>query len=117
MVNKAVYLDDFGAAGAIVSTPADLLKFANALFTGKLVSQASLHKMETMVDGYGMGMFSKEFDTHHGFGHNGQTEGCSSSLSYYPDDQLAIAYCTNGEVYHKEDILQGAPLSPGMAVN
>ena len=60
-----------------------------------------------MVDGYGMGMFPYEFDTHHGFGHNGKTEGFASSLTYYPEDKLAIAYCTNGEVYSKADILNG----------
>jgi len=105
--DKAIFLDDFGGAGAIISTPADMLKFINALFTGKLVNKSSLDTMETMVDGYGMGMFPFEFGPHKGFGHNGKTEGFASSLTYYPEDKLAIAYCTNGEVYHKAKILDG----------
>jgi D-alanyl-D-alanine carboxypeptidase len=105
--DKVVVLANFGGAGAIVSTPTDLLKFISALFSGRLISPASLHKMQTMVDGYGMGMFPFDFDTHHGFGHNGKTEGFASSLTYYPEDKLAIAYCTNGEVYSKDDILDG----------
>jgi D-alanyl-D-alanine carboxypeptidase len=104
---KDAWLDNFKGAGAIISTPTDMLVFINALFAGRLVSTASLHTMETMVDGYGMGLFPFSLGDHHGFGHNGQTEGFSSSLTYYPDDKLAIAYCTNGEVYSKSFILDG----------
>lgn len=104
---KPAYLDDFGGAGAIISTPPDMLKFINALFTYKLVSKQSLDQMKTMVDGYGMGMFPYGSQKHPGFGHNGKTEGFASSISYYPADKLAIAYCTNGEVYSKNYILDG----------
>jgi len=103
--DKAAYLDNFCGAGAIISTPADMLKFMNALFAYKIVSKTSLDKMKTFIDGYGMGMFPYEFESHHGFGHNGKTEGFASSLSYYPEDGIAIAYCTNGEVYPKAQIL------------
>ncbi len=102
---KPVYLDDFGGAGAIISTPPDMLKFINSLFAYRLVSKQSLDQMKTMVDGYGMGMFPYGSQKHPGFGHNGKTEGFSSSISYYPADKLAIAYCTNGEVYSKNYIL------------
>jgi len=102
---KPAYLDDFGGAGAIISTPPDMLKFINALFTYKLVSKQSLDQMKTMVDGYGMGMFPYGSEKHPGFGHNGKTEGFASSISYYPADKLAISYCTNGEVYSKNYIL------------
>lgn len=37
--------------------------------------------------------------------HNGKTEGFGASLQYYPENKLAIAYCTNGEVYPKAQIL------------
>lgn len=104
---KPVYLDDFGGAGAIISTPPDMLKFINSLFAYKLVSKTSLDQMKTMVDGYGMGMFPYGSQKHPGFGHNGKTEGFASSISYYPSDKLAIAYCTNGEVYSKNYILDG----------
>ena len=104
---KPVYLDDFGGAGAIISTPPDMLKFINALFASKLVSKQSLDQMKTMIDGYGMGIFPYGSEKHPGFGHNGKTEGFASSISYYPADKLAIAYCTNGEVYSKNYILDG----------
>jgi hypothetical protein len=54
-----------------------------------------------------MGLFPYESGTRKGYGHNGKTEGFASSLSYYPDEKLAVAYCTNGEVYPKADILNG----------
>jgi CubicO group peptidase (beta-lactamase class C family) len=45
-------------AGAITSTPTDLVKFSHALFSGKLISENSLTKMKTIKDHYGMGLFS-----------------------------------------------------------
>jgi D-alanyl-D-alanine carboxypeptidase len=40
-------------AGAIVSTPGDLVVFIQALFTGKLIKKSSLEKMTTITDDYG----------------------------------------------------------------
>jgi CubicO group peptidase (beta-lactamase class C family) len=45
-----------GGAGAILSTPADMTRFIQALFDLKLVSRDSLKQMTTMRDGEGMGM-------------------------------------------------------------
>jgi CubicO group peptidase (beta-lactamase class C family) len=103
--DKAVDLNNFSGAGAIISNPSDMLKFINALFNGKLISKASLTQMTTMIDGYGMGIFPYEEGEHHGFGHNGKTEGFASSLQIYPNDKLSLAFCTNAEVYPKAEIL------------
>jgi len=94
-------------AGAIVSTPTDLVMFMEALFAGKLVSQSSLLKMKTIVDGYGMGLFQVPFGSKRAFGHNGGIDGFSSNTAYFPEDSLAIAYCTNGQRYPMNDILIG----------
>jgi CubicO group peptidase (beta-lactamase class C family) len=94
-------------AGAIVSTPADLDKFISALFAGKLISAASLEQMKTTRDGYGMGMFSIPFYDKKAYGHNGGIDGFSASLGYFPEDKLAVAYCTNGQHYPANDILIG----------
>jgi len=40
-----------GGAGSIISTPTDLTRFVNALFSIKLVSQSSLNQMKTLTDG------------------------------------------------------------------
>ncbi len=103
---NAVYLDNFSGAGAMISTPSDLCKFIAAIFDGRFIRQSSLGRMTRIEkDGYGWGMFSFGDSLHTGYGHNGQTEGFASSMQYYPEKNLAIAYCTNGEVYPKDFIL------------
>lgn len=104
-VDRAVSLQNFGGAGVILSTPADLAQFITSLFAGKLISRQSLARMTTLRDGYGAGLFPFGDKAHVGFGHGGKTEGFGASLQYYPDSGLAIAYCTNAEVYPKEFIL------------
>lgn len=96
-----------GAAGAIVSTPADLTKFIESLFSLKLVSNSSLEQMKTLTDGYGMGMFQFPFYTKLAYGHNGGIDGFASTLEYFPEDSLALAYCTNGQVYPMNNIMIG----------
>lgn len=96
-----------GGAGAIVSTPEDLDKFIEALFSNKLVAPSSLDQMQTMIDGYGMGMFKIPFYSHSGYGHNGAIDGFGSMVGYFPGDSLAVAYCSNGQVYGMNDIMIG----------
>jgi D-alanyl-D-alanine carboxypeptidase len=97
-----------GGAGAIVSTPADLVKFIDGLFSGKLVSKESLEQMKTTRDNYGMGMFKIPFYERTGYGHNGSIDAFTASLGYFPEDDIAIAYCTNGQVYPMNEIIVGA---------
>lgn len=97
-----------GGAGAIVSTPADLDLFITSLFTGKLISKKSLDEMTTIKDHYGRGIFEIPFDTRKGYGHTGGIDGFSSSLGYFPNDSLAIAYINNGQVMPTNDIMIGA---------
>jgi CubicO group peptidase (beta-lactamase class C family) len=96
-----------GGAGSIVSTPTDLTKFIEALFSLKLISKNSLDQMKTMTDGYGMGMFQFPFNTKKAYGHNGGIDGFGSNVSYFPEDGLAIAYCSNGLGYPMNNILIG----------
>ncbi|HTD99003.1 MAG TPA: serine hydrolase domain-containing protein [Mucilaginibacter sp.] len=103
-------IDIFGGAGAIVSTPTDLVKFASAFFGGKLISAEHLKTMETLKDWFGMAMFEMDFKGKKGFGHEGQLDGFNSILTYFPKEKLAIAYCSNGGDYMppkvKEDVLK-----------
>lgn len=104
---KAVMVDNFSGAGAMISTPRDLCRFIQAIFDRKFISAGSLSRMTRIEkDGYGWGMFSFGDSLHTGYGHNGQTEGFASSLQYYPERKLAIGYCTNGELYQKDRILE-----------
>jgi D-alanyl-D-alanine carboxypeptidase len=103
--DRAACLDNFGGAGAIISTPQDMLTFISSLFAGEFISKGSLAQMTMIRDGYGQGLFPYGDANHLGYGHNGKTEGFGASLQYYPDRHLAVAYCTNGEVYPKAQIL------------
>lgn len=105
--DKKAYLSNFMGAGGIKSTPADLVKFADALFNYRILSKSSVIRMQALIDGYGMGMFPFSFYNQVGFGHEGRLDGAEASLRYYPEQKLAIAYCTNAGVLQKVDILNG----------
>jgi D-alanyl-D-alanine carboxypeptidase len=95
-------------AGSVISTPSDLVKFIEALFAGRLISQASLDKMKTITDGYGMGIFQFPFEDKKVYGHSGGIDGFSALLCYLPDENLSVAYCSNGAEYSINDIMIGA---------
>lgn len=105
--DKKAYLSNFIGAGGVKSTPADLVKFADALFNYRIIGKNSVTRMQALIDGYGMGMFPFPFYNQVGFGHEGRLDGAEASLRYYPEQKLAIAYCTNAGVVQKADILNG----------
>lgn len=96
----------FGS-GNLISTPADLASFIQALFNGKLVSQESLRLMTTMRDGYGLGITTFLFAGKTFYGHTGGIDGFGSWLAYLPEEKLAIVYSANGKVYPVADIMGG----------
>jgi CubicO group peptidase (beta-lactamase class C family) len=83
-------------AGAIVSTPSDLIKFANALFGGKLVSTENVELMKSVKDNYGMGLFQVPFGNKKGYGHNGGIDGFTSVMYHFADDNVSMALISNG---------------------
>ena len=91
-------------AGAIVSTPADLCHFIEALFAGKLLSEASFNEMKTIKDNYGKGIFQIPFGPKKGYGHTGGIDGFESVLGYFPDDKLAFCILSNGMNYVLNDL-------------
>lgn len=95
-------------AGAIVSNPTDLAIFATLLFEGKIINNASLAKMTTIKDDYGMGIFETPYYDKKGLGHTGGIDGFTSVLTYFPDDKLAVAITSNGSNYKNNDILIAA---------
>lgn len=91
-------------AGAIVSTPADLVKFIEALFSGKLVSSQSLERMTTLKDNFGLGLIRLPFHERYAFGHTGGIDGFQSIVSWFPDDKVAFAMVTNGVATNMNNI-------------
>src|SRR5262249_2409696 len=93
--------------GTIVSTPADMAKFIQALFDLKLVSQDSLRQMMTMRDGEGMGMTSFTFAGRTLYGETGGSGSSGAWLAYFPEERLALAYTTNAKIYAVSNIVSG----------
>jgi D-alanyl-D-alanine carboxypeptidase len=98
-------------AGSILSTPADMAKFIQALFDLKLVSANSLKQMTTMTtisDGDGMGITSFTFAEKTFYGESGGSGSTGAVMAYFPEEKLALAYATNAKVYPVSSILNGA---------
>lgn len=94
-------------AGAIVSTPIDLNVFFTTLFSAEIVSEASLNEMKKTVDNFGMGLFPIPFYDKKAYGHNGGIDGFQANAAFFPQEQVAIAYTSNGVVMPINDILIG----------
>lgn len=91
-------------AGSIISTPADIVLFMEALFNNELISEASLEQMKTLKDRYGMGLFQFPFHESRGFGHTGGIDGFSSVFTYFPETKLAYALVSNGSNFNTNNI-------------
>ncbi|HPR32800.1 MAG TPA: serine hydrolase domain-containing protein [Prolixibacteraceae bacterium] len=91
-------------AGAIISTPCDLTKFADALFGGKLLTSESLKIMKTIKDGYGFGLFQFPFYERLGYGHTGGIDGFSSVYCHFDDEKISYALLSNGTNINNNDI-------------
>lgn len=94
-------------AGALISTPEDLVKFIEGLYAMKLVESSSLDQMMTIEEGYGKGLFESPFKEKRSYGHSGGIDGFVSNLGYFPKDKFAFAVCTNGLNYGMNQILVG----------
>lgn len=102
-----------GAAGAIVSTPGDMARFGHALFTGKLVSEASLQEMARDIgasvggDHYGLGMRIWDENGIKHMGHTGALMDYRAILLYMPEYEVTVAITTNGRHYKWHDLIDG----------
>jgi CubicO group peptidase (beta-lactamase class C family) len=91
-------------AGAIVSTPIDLVKFSDALFSGKVLKNESLTLMKTVKDNYGIGLFQIPFYNQIGYGHTGGIDAFSSVFAHFPEAGVSYALTSNGTNYNNNDI-------------
>ncbi|MEO8063473.1 MAG: serine hydrolase domain-containing protein [Pseudomonadota bacterium] len=94
-----------GGAGALISTPSDLVLFIDALFSGKVVSEHSLNSMRNQEAGSGMGLRPYSVAGLTGYGHGGDIEGFRACVYYFPDRKLAISYATNASVVSMDEIV------------
>ena len=93
-------------AGAVCSTPTDLVKFFNGLFNHKIINAASLEEMKKIDQGYGLGLFQLPFYEHIGFGHTGGIDGYSSIAGHFDDGNYNVAIISNANNYNNNEILK-----------
>ena len=83
-------------AGALYSTTEDMLKWERALFGGKVLSAASLKKMQTpALDNYAYGLVMAPHLGRARVWHNGGINGFNTSMAYYPETKLTIIVLAN----------------------
>lgn len=92
------------AAGGVCSSAMDLLRWSRALHHGAVVDERSYREMttaRTLPDGtrieYGYGLAIGYVQGHHRFTHVGGMLGFAGQLSYYDEEDLAIAVLANTE--------------------
>src|SRR5262249_29888318 len=93
-----------GAAGALLSTAGELVRWQMSLTGGKVVKPASYARMAkptVLPDGkdthYGFGLSLGEFEGRKRVQHGGGIFGFNSMLAYFPDDDVHVAVISNGE--------------------
>jgi CubicO group peptidase (beta-lactamase class C family) len=90
------------AAGALVSSVLDLVKWHLALEAGQFISPASyeaMYRPTKLADGktqaYGFGWAVGEMAGHAKLSHGGGINGFSTMIARYPQDRLAVVVLTN----------------------
>lgn len=96
-------------SGAMVSTAEDLMRFYEALFSGKLLSPASLDEMTTFYDardegtpqitGYGLGLFHLDVDGEEVWASIGFFVGSTTMVAYSPREKDIVAMTGNLSLY------------------
>ena len=85
------------SAGGGYSTAGDLLRFAEALESGKLISKASLAQATKaqVPEGYGFGFESRDEGPLRGYGHGGGAPGMNGELRIYPQIGTVVVALSN----------------------
>jgi CubicO group peptidase (beta-lactamase class C family) len=93
-----------GAAGALVSTAGDLVRWQIALTDGRAVSPDSFRQMITSTvqtgngnSAYGFGLGVEELEGQRRITHGGGINGFNSSLTWLPDAALRVAVISNSQ--------------------
>lgn len=99
------------AAGSLMSTSGDLLKWYNGLTTGKLISQANLKLAFTSCllasgkeTGYGFGWEIGNVQGSKAIKHNGVVNGYFTDIVYLPQENILVTILSNYENIGNLDI-------------
>jgi D-alanyl-D-alanine carboxypeptidase len=94
------------AAGGLYATAADLAWWGYNLYSGNVISPASLSDMLSFVtvsssyyNGYGLGCMRFPYMGRTYWGHAGNFWGYASCMMYYPQDQICVTTLINIDCY------------------
>jgi len=106
-------MDQPYAAGSIVSTPTDLVKWNKALFSEHFINDSLLslaHKSYYLKDKtdtfYGYGWTIMTLQGERRIGHGGYLEGYNSSFYYLPNQKLSVVVLTNCSRLYSDKIAE-----------
>jgi D-alanyl-D-alanine carboxypeptidase len=93
-----------GAAGMLLSTAGDLVRWQRALVSGKVIAPEAYEEMTLpfLLNGggesqYGFGLRLDQQAGHRRIWHGGGIDGFNSVLLYFPDEGLHVAVISNSE--------------------
>jgi D-alanyl-D-alanine carboxypeptidase len=102
------------AAGMLVSTVSDLVKWDAALASDKLLKRAALESMWSPTPlskgspaEYGLGWQVNPVNGHRLVSHGGGIPGFSTQISRFVDDKLTVIVLTNADGGHASSLAQG----------
>jgi D-alanyl-D-alanine carboxypeptidase len=102
------------AAGALVSTVSDLVKWDTALSSARLLKQSSLDEMWTPTPlslggtaEYGFGWQVENVNGHRLIGHGGGIPGFATRILRFVDDKLTVIVLTNADNSDASALAQG----------
>ena len=100
---RPISMNTPGAAGALCSTPRDLVKWTRALVSGRVVTPESYTRMTALTslsDGttsaYGYGLSRARLGDVPSIQHSGGINGFGAFLAHYPEQDITIAIVANG---------------------
>ncbi|MCE2832870.1 MAG: beta-lactamase family protein [Chitinophagaceae bacterium] len=82
-------------AGSMMSTPADICRFAEKLFKGKLIRAESLAEMTRWQENTGGGLFRFPFGTSWASGHTGGIDAYLSVYGHFQSEDISFAITSN----------------------
>jgi D-alanyl-D-alanine carboxypeptidase len=117
---KMIYNPKFEwTGGGIITTPADLVRWAKLLYEEKLSSKPYLEELlahDPSVSNYGLGVFVHETELGPVYGHRGIMPGYLTVMSYFADHQIAVAAQFNRD-HDIGDLLEHARSLASVIVN
>jgi D-alanyl-D-alanine carboxypeptidase len=110
--DRLIGMSQPGAAGGLISTAGDLVRWQRALVTGKVVRPESYEEMTLpyLLNGggettYGLGLSLEDRGGRRCISHGGGIFGFNSFLAWFPDEGLSVAVISNSEGLSSEALV------------